>query len=155
MRNSDHRLVAVQAIAIPTLCFEIELGQLHRPAMAKQPTQNGHCAAPAAIKAKNSIRKINTQQPQSSGGGIRFRIFTGVQSRKIVYLTAKEGGRMAPFTSAVYDPPEDGLPTLAVVFLPGEDAILCRPVKDRPEGEALLERLYDELRAGFDGPGHA
>jgi hypothetical protein len=62
---------------------------------------------------------------------------------------------MAPFTSAVYDPPEDGLPTLAVVFLPGEDAILCRPVKDRPEGEALLERLYDELRAGFDGPGHA
>jgi len=62
---------------------------------------------------------------------------------------------MGPFTTAVYDPPTENLPTLAVVFLPENDSILCRPTKDRAEAEALLARLVDELTADLGEPGNA
>jgi hypothetical protein len=62
---------------------------------------------------------------------------------------------MGPFTAAVYDPPSDDLPVLAVVFLPGEDSVLCRPTKDRAEAEALLARLVDELTSDLGEPGKA
>jgi hypothetical protein len=62
---------------------------------------------------------------------------------------------MDAFTTAVYDPPAEGLPTLAVVFLPEQDSILCRPTKDRSEAHTLLARLVDELTADLGEPGNA
>ena len=62
---------------------------------------------------------------------------------------------MDRFTTAVYDPPEHGLPTLAVVFLAEQDSILCRPTKDRAEAEAILARLVDELSADLGAVGNA
>lgn len=62
---------------------------------------------------------------------------------------------MGPFITAVYDPPSQDLPALAVVFLPGEDSVLCRPTKDRAEAEALLASLVDELTSDLGEPGNA
>lgn len=62
---------------------------------------------------------------------------------------------MDAFTTAVYDPPAEGLPTLAVVFLPEVDSILCRPTRDRNEARALLARLVEELTADLGAPGNA
>ena len=58
---------------------------------------------------------------------------------------------MDAITSAIYDPPKEGLPTLVVVFFPHQDSILCRPTKDRAEAEALLAQLHRELGTNIAG----
>ena len=51
---------------------------------------------------------------------------------------------MAGITFAVYDPPNPGLPFLAVVFH-GDEVLLTRPVASVDEGEDLIAHLAQEM----------
>ncbi len=59
---------------------------------------------------------------------------------------------------AVYDPPRDNLPTIAVVFGVDGEVLIARAVPDVATGEALLqsvmakiqERIDEELGKGDD-----
>jgi hypothetical protein len=54
------------------------------------------------------------------------------------------GVRMAGMTYAVYDPPNPGLPFLAVVFH-GNEVFLARPVSSVDEGEGLIAHFAQEM----------
>ena len=54
---------------------------------------------------------------------------------------------MAAVSGAVYDPPREGLPSLAVVFGADGEVILARAMDSRAEAEALLAQIRDTIEA--------
>lgn len=53
---------------------------------------------------------------------------------------------MSKTASAVYAPPQDGLPYLAVVFLDGRIAA-CQPASTKDEAQAMIASIENELPA--------
>ena len=54
---------------------------------------------------------------------------------------------MAAISGAVYDPPREGLPTLAVVFGADGEVLIARALADRSEAEALLGEIQNAIQA--------
>ena len=57
---------------------------------------------------------------------------------------------MEKMTGIVYDPPKEGMPTLAVVFGFDGDVLIARAVNDRAEGEAMLAHVMEMVQAHVD-----
>jgi len=57
---------------------------------------------------------------------------------------------MAAFRGAVYDPPSEGFPALAVAFGADGNVLIARPMQTRAEAEALLAQIRDKIQATID-----
>jgi hypothetical protein len=57
---------------------------------------------------------------------------------------------MNAISGAVYDPPREGLPTLAVVFGADGDVLIARCLDSRSEAEALLAQIQKAIRERID-----
>ena len=56
-----------------------------------------------------------------------------------------------PFVKgAVYDPPRDDLPTVAVVFDPDGEVLVARVVPDVATGEVMLQSVMSKVQAQID-----
>ena len=56
---------------------------------------------------------------------------------------------MASFRGAVYDPPSDGFPTLAVAFAANGDVLLARCMENRQQAEALLAQIKAKIESAI------
>lgn len=54
---------------------------------------------------------------------------------------------MTAFKAAVYSPPLDGLPYIAVVFDYNGEVLAARSVETQEEGQAFLERVIVQLHS--------
>jgi hypothetical protein len=54
---------------------------------------------------------------------------------------------MTSFRGAVYDPPGEGFPTLAVAFAANGDVLLARCMENRQQAEALLAQIKAKIEA--------
>lgn len=57
---------------------------------------------------------------------------------------------MTSFKGAVYDPPSDGFPTLAVAFGVDGNVLIARPMASRQEAEALLAQIRQSIQDAID-----
>lgn len=59
---------------------------------------------------------------------------------------------MSGITGAVYDPPRDGLPHIAVVIKPDGEVLVARAVPSVEVGEALIAKVFKAFaeHAGVD-----
>jgi len=57
---------------------------------------------------------------------------------------------MAAFRGAVYDPPSEGFPALAVAFGADGNVLIARPMQSRQEAEALLAQIRDKIQGAID-----
>ena len=57
---------------------------------------------------------------------------------------------MDSISGAVYDPPREGLPTLAVVFGADGNVLLARGMDSRAEAEALLAQIRNSIQSQVD-----
>lgn len=53
-------------------------------------------------------------------------------------------------SGAVYDPPRNGLPHVAVVFDPKGEVLVARAVPSVEAGEALLKEVFADIQAKID-----
>ena len=60
---------------------------------------------------------------------------------------------MTSISGAVYDPPREGLPTLAVVFGADGDVLMARCMDSREEAETLLTQVQSKIQAQIDQAG--
>lgn len=60
---------------------------------------------------------------------------------------------MASISGAVYDPPRQGLPILAVVFGADGDVLIARGMDSREEAETLLAQIQTNIQAQIDQAG--
>ena len=60
---------------------------------------------------------------------------------------------MASISGAVYDPPRQGLPILAVVFGADGDVLIARCMDSREEAETLLAQIQTKIRAQIEEAG--
>ena len=60
---------------------------------------------------------------------------------------------MASISGAVYDPPRQGLPLLAVVFGADGDVLIARRMDTREEAETLLAQIQTKIQAQIDQAG--
>ena len=60
---------------------------------------------------------------------------------------------MASISGAVYDPPRQGLPLLAVVFGADGDVLIARCMDSREEAETLLAQIQTKIQAQIDQAG--
>ena len=60
---------------------------------------------------------------------------------------------MAGISGAVYDPPRQGLPILAVVFGADGDVLIARCMDSREEAETLLAQVQAKIQAQIEGAG--
>lgn len=60
---------------------------------------------------------------------------------------------MASISGAVYDPPREGLPILAVVFGADGDVLIARCMDSREEAETLLAQVRSSIQAQIDQAG--
>ena len=60
---------------------------------------------------------------------------------------------MASISGAVYDPPREGLPILAVVFGADGDVLIARCMDNREEAETLLAQIQAKIQAQIDQAG--
>ena len=57
---------------------------------------------------------------------------------------------MASISGAVYDPPRQGLPILAVVFGADGDVLLARCMETRADAETLLAQVQSKIQEQID-----
>ena len=62
---------------------------------------------------------------------------------------------MASISGAVYDPPREGLPILAVVFGADGEVLIARCMDSRAEAETLLAQVQSKIQAQIDQGGGA
>ena len=60
---------------------------------------------------------------------------------------------MTSIPGAVYDPPRNGLPVLAVVFGADGNVLIARGMDSREEAEALLAQVQSKIQAQIDQAG--
>ena len=60
---------------------------------------------------------------------------------------------MSSISGAVYDPPREGLPTLAVVFGADGDVLIARAMASRKEAEILLAQVHSKIQEQIDQAG--
>jgi hypothetical protein len=60
---------------------------------------------------------------------------------------------MASISGAVYDPPRQGLPILAVVFGADGDVLIARCMDSREEAETLLAQIQTKIQAQIEEAG--
>ena len=60
---------------------------------------------------------------------------------------------MSSISGAVYDPPREGLPILAVVFGVDGDVLIARCMDSREEAETLLAQVQSKIQAQIDQAG--
>ena len=57
---------------------------------------------------------------------------------------------MASFRGAVYDPPSEGFPTLAVAFAANGDVLIARCMENRQQAEALLAQIKNKIESTIE-----
>ena len=57
---------------------------------------------------------------------------------------------MTSISAAVYDPPREGLPILAVVFGADGEVLIARRMDSRDEAETLLAQVQSKIQAQID-----
>ena len=60
---------------------------------------------------------------------------------------------MASISGAVYDPPREGLPILAVVFGADGDVLIARCMDSREDAEMLLAQVQRKIQEQIDQAG--
>jgi hypothetical protein len=60
---------------------------------------------------------------------------------------------MSSISGAVYDPPREGLPILAVVFGVDGDVLIARCMDSREEAETLLAQVQSKIQAQIEQAG--
>lgn len=60
---------------------------------------------------------------------------------------------MTSISAAVYDPPREGLPILAVVFGADGEVLIARCMDSREEAETLLAQVQSKIQAQIDQAG--
>ena len=60
---------------------------------------------------------------------------------------------MTSISGAIYDPPREGLPILAVVFGADGDVLIARCMESREEAETLLAQVQSKIQAQIDQAG--
>ena len=93
----------------------------------------------------------DTVQRSQKPSNVRFRPIADIRPPGHNLIFGSNKVRiMTSISGAVYDPPRQGLPILAVVFGADGDVLIARSMASRNEAETLLAQVQSKVQAQID-----